>query len=859
MALSPMMAHYRQIKEKYKDCVVFYRLGDFYEMFDEDAIRVSAMLDLTLTGRDCGLEQRAPMCGIPFHAADNYIAKLVALGEKVAICEQLTEPGASKLVERDVIKVVTAGTVTNNELIDDKSNNYLAAVFFKQDNPSVAWVDITTGEFFVRSFASSENKVSSIVDLLVRISPVEIICNQDALFFNDMPLITHGAIPKFCAYTESEFAYSSARKTLLTQFSVATLEPFGINECDESICVSGALIAYLKDTQKHALININQIKKEENDEFLALDATAIKNLELVKTLRDNRTYGSLLWFLDKTKTSMGARKLSSWVLAPLKNANKIRMRLDGVESLYKNTLTRQSLGELLSRVKDVSRLSGKISNGNLTPKDCLVLANSLEVLPSIEFQLSGINSEFIRTAVDKFGDFEDVVSLLKAAISVKVLESNLDFEYINTGFDQELDECRSLRDNARNVISDIERREKERTGIKTLKINYNRVFGYYIEVTNSFKDLVPYDYERKQTLANAERFITQELKELEVKILSSDERAIKIEKDLFNKIKETLSARVSEFLQTADALSDLDVILSLATVAREYGYVKPTITENVGVIKITDGRHPVVEGLSKQRFVPNDCYMDSADDRMLILTGPNMAGKSTYMRQVAIITLLAHIGSFVPASSAEISITDKIFTRIGASDNLILDQSTFMVEMTEVANILNNATKNSLIILDEIGRGTSTYDGLSIAWAVVEFVCRNIGAKTLFATHYHELTELEGVVDGVKNYKVTVKENADGVVFLRKIMRGGTNKSFGIEVARLAGVNKEVTEKAKTILKRLEKNDITTKNTDESHTVESIPKLTQTERIISELDLNNTSPMAAFNILVDLQEKIKEL
>ena len=858
MALSPMMTHYLQVKEQYKDCVIFYRLGDFYEMFFEDAVKVSSLLDLTLTGRDCGLEERAPMCGIPFHAADNYIAKLVALGEKVAICEQLTSPNGKNLVERDVIKVVTAGTVVNNELIDEKSNNYLASVFYKDDLASVSWVDITTGEFFVRNFDGDNNVISSIMDILARISPVEIISNEAAAFlFNETPVVRHGILPKFSAFTESEFTYSGAKATLLAQFNVMTLSPFGIEEDKACVISAGALISYLKVTQKHAIINITSIRKETSEEYLKLDATAIKNLELVKTLRDNKTYGSLLWFLDKTKTSMGARKLQSWILTPLANKEKITARLEGVESLYKNTLVRQTLGDLLRAVKDVSRITGKISNGNLMPRDCLVLADSLEVLPNIEFHLTGLNSSFIQNAVSRFGNFENIVKLLKSAIKQDLPPTMKDGGFINDGFDANLDEYRSMRDNAKEIISQIESRERERTGIKTLRIGYNRVFGYYLEVTNSFKHLVPYDYERKQTLTGAERYVTQELRDIEVKILSSDEKALQTEMNIFDKIKKELSTYVESFLDTADALSDLDVILSFATVAREYGYVKPEIADYGKELIITDGRHPVVEGVSKQRFVPNDCKMDNAENRMVIITGPNMAGKSTYMRQIALITLMAHVGCFVPASKATIPLTDKIFTRIGASDNLVLDQSTFMVEMTEVANILNNATPNSLVILDEIGRGTSTYDGLSIAWAVVEYMCEKVGAKTMFATHYHELTELEGIIDGVKNYKVSVKETPGGVIFLRKIMRGGTNKSFGIEVAKLAGVNQKVTEKAKSILKRLENKDITLGKNTSNYQVET-PEQSETERIIKDIDVNNMTPIQAFNLLMDLHEKLKD-
>ncbi len=856
MALAPMMQHYLQTKEKYKDCIVFYRLGDFYEMFFDDAIKVSRLLDLTLTGRDCGLEERAPMCGVPFHSSELYISKLVQLGEKVAICEQLTTPNGRELVQRDVIKVVSAGTMTNNELLDERTNNFLGSVYIKEEKIAFAWADITTGEFFVRNF-SGENSMSELLDVLVRVNPVEIISNSRAEeIFREAPLITHGVIPKFYAFTESEFNVHSARKTLEIQFNVLSLSSFGIENDEECICSSGALVAYLKETQKHALSNINSIKKENLTEFMMLDVNAIRNLELVKTLRDNKRYGSLLWLLDKTKTSMGARRLQSWILSPLNDISKINYRLDGVENFFNNTLVRQGLSNTLGAVRDVGRIAGKISNGNLTPKDCIALKNSLEAIPSIKFQLLGLTSEFIGDINQNLGDFGDTVNLLERAISNEASANLKDGGYIKEGYNAELDEVRKFSKNSKACIAEMENLEREKTGIKALKISYNRVFGYYIEVTNSFKDKVPFNYIRRQTLANAERYITEELKELENKILSSEERLLKLENALYVEIKEYLLNKIEDLQSSASAIADLDVLISLATVARENSYTRPIIEDSKAKLDIVDGRHPVVEAISKQRFVPNDCLLDSDENRTMIITGPNMAGKSTYMRQIALITLLSHIGSFVPAKSANIPLTDKIFTRIGASDNLISDQSTFMVEMSEMANIINNATEKSLLILDEIGRGTSTFDGLSIAWAVVEYVTKNLKAKTMFATHYHELTELEGVLEGVKNYKVTVKELQGGIVFLRKIMRGGTNRSFGIEVAELAGVAKSVTDRAKQILKKLEKSDITKSRKSETIQNDTVI-LSETERIIKELDMNNLSPMQAFNILNDLYEKVK--
>ena len=858
MALSPMMQHYLQTKEKLKDCIVFYRLGDFYEMFFDDAIKASSLLDLTLTGRDCGLDERAPMCGIPYHAADMYISKLVSMGEKVAICEQLTPPRGKELVKRDVVKIVTAGTVTNNELIDDKSNNYLGAVYLKDDKLAFAWVDITTGEFLVRNFLG-ENAYAEFIDTLVRVSPVEIISNNQAKeTFNELPLIVHGVIPKFSAYTESEFAFSNATKTLNKQFSLVNFDVFGIADDQECICSSGALVAYLYETQKHALINITKIVRENPGQMMMLDVNAIRNLELVKTLKDGKKYGSLLWLLDKTKTSMGARKLQNLILSPLTDIKVINYRLDGVEGLYNNTLIRQSLHNLLGAVKDIGRITGKISNGNLLPKDCVALRSSLEVLPNIKFQLLGIESKFITDIVNGLHDYASLIKLLYEAIEDEPPATMKDGGYIKAGFNAELDQLRNLGRNSKDCIAEIENRERENTGIKNLKIGYNRVFGYYIEVTNSFKDKVPFSYQRRQTLANAERFVTEELKELEVKILSSEERSLVLENSIFNDIKSELSSMMLELQATADALAELDVLISLATVARENNYVRPEMLASDKKLNIVEGRHPVVEVISKQRFIANDCLLDNDENRTMILTGPNMAGKSTYMRQVALITLMAHVGSFVPAKSAEIPLTDRIFTRIGASDNLISDQSTFMVEMTEIANILHNATSKSLLILDEVGRGTSTYDGLSIAWAIVEHITNNLMAKTMFATHYHELTELEGKLNGVKNYKVSVKELQGGIVFLRKIMRGGTNRSFGIEVAELAGVEKVVTERAKNILKSLEKTDIRRQNhsQDFNKTAEK-PNYSEVERIIQDLDVNNLTPMQAFNILIDLSDKLK--
>lgn len=863
MPLSPMMSHYIAIKEQFKDCIVFYRLGDFYEMFFEDAVKASDILGLTLTGRDCGLEERAPMCGVPFHAADIYISKLVAAGEKVAVCEQLSEPNGKELVERKVVRVVSAGTVTNDELIDAKTNNFLLSLYLAEDIAAIAWTDITTGEFYAKKFEGGEI-YDSLFDELVRISPAEIIANRTAESeLKNSPLFLQGVLPKLNLFTESEFETANAADTLKKQLNVKNLNAFGFDgDKDYAVCPCGALVSYLKETQKSVIANVNSVSILNDKQFLMLDRIAVRNLELVKTLRDGKRYGSLLWVLDKTRTSMGARKLHNWILFPLADEKLINYRLSGVESFYNNTVIRQSLSEILSSVKDIGRLAGKISNGNLNPKDCVALAKSLATIPNIKFQLLGIDGEYVADIVEKLSDYSDTVVLLDRAIADEGAEDedkkdkkNAAQKFIKDGFNAELDELRALAKGGRAALSDVENKEREITGIKTLRVAYNRVFGYYIEVTNSFKDKVPYHYIRKQTLANAERYVTEELKELEEKILTAVERAETLELRLFGEIKTRLLGKVAELKRTAEGVAELDVLLSLASVAREMSFVKPKIVGYGQRLYIKDGRHPVVEAASKQRFIPNDCLMDNAENRTLIITGPNMAGKSTYMRQIAIITIMAHIGSFVPASAAEIPLTDKIFTRIGASDSLTTDQSTFMVEMTEVANIVRNATEKSLLILDEVGRGTSTYDGLSIAWASLEYITQKIRAKTLFATHYHELTELEGVMDGIKNYKVTVKEMPSGVIFLRKIARGGANKSFGIEVAVLAGVGEDITRRAKEILKKLEtKEGVPQENGGAAFT----PALSETERIIKDLDINNLSPIQAFNVLTDIYEKLRE-
>ena len=867
MALSSMMTHYVSMKEKYKDCILFYRLGDFYEMFFDDAVKVSGLLDLTLTGRDCGLEERAPMCGIPYHAAEGYIAKLVALGEKVAICEQLTEPTkGAKLVERDVVRVVSAGTVVDESMLDDTKNNYIACLYCLESAFAVAWADITTGEFFVCEY-KGENAAEEAIEKLVNLSVAEVIANEEAITETKvLKEVRHNLLPPFSCYMPWAFNVKHAEKNLLEQFKTLSLAAYGIAGKENCIAAAGALIEYLKDTQKRTLENISSVSVIDLDEYMTLDGIAVRNLELVKNNAEGKTYGSLLWLLNKTKTSMGARLMNKIILTPLKNPKKIKYRQDGVEELVGATVARIGITETLRGIKDIERLAGRLSYGTFSPKDCLSLGSSLSALPSLVFQLSGFNSEILRDIVTEIPDEKDVVDLIGRAISDTPPSLTKDGGYIREGYNAELDELRNIDKYSKEKVLEIEAREKERTGIKTLKIRYNRVFGYYIEVSNSFKDKVPEEYIRRQTLTTGERYITEELKVLEDKILSSADRALVLEDQLYKEVLATLRERISEFKALAYAVATLDCIASFATVAKERKYCRPQIKPAGEALKISDGRHPVVEAISKERFVPNDTLLDNDENRSAIITGPNMAGKSTYMRQVALITLMAHIGSFVPARSAEIPITDRIFTRVGASDNLIFDQSTFMVEMTEVASILLHATKNSLLVLDEVGRGTSTYDGLSIAWAVIEFLTEKIGAKTLFATHYHELTELENKFAGVKNYKVMVKEMNGGVVFLRKIARGGANRSFGIEVASLAGVPKDVTLRAKAILKMLEKADVARvglfgdrkEELEKESEKEIQTELSEVEKLLADTDVNTLSPMQALLFLCDLKEKVRK-
>ena len=851
MALSPMMEHYLSMKEKYKDCVLFYRLGDFYEMFFDDAVRVSKLLDLTLTGRDCGLKERAPMCGIPFHAADAYIAKLVSMGERVAICEQLTEPTAGKgMVERDVIRVVSAGTVIEENQLDEKKNNYIACAYKSGAAYALAWADITTGELCAEELSGRENVISALVNLAV----AEVICNEEMLFDAKEDVeASRGALPAFSCYLPWAFEKAAAERSVCEQLGAASLEALGLDGKDGAVRAAGALLEYLRETQKHALKNMNAIRVVDAGRNMTLDANAVRNLEILKNNAEGKRYGSLLWLLDHTKTGMGARKLVAMLSAPLADKAEIEHRLDAVDELFKGTVVRMGIADMLGGVRDIERLTGRVSNGNLQPRDCLALSSSLAAVPNLKFQLIGFSSSLLCEIAGDLVDTKEICDLLDRAISpdaTTLKEGN----YIRRGYSEQLDELRAVKDNGKSLVLELETRERERTGIRNLKVGFNRVFGYYIEVTNSFKDKVPYSYVPRQTLANCVRYTTEELKDLEGKILGSTDAASRLEEHLFGELMEVLSRNIPVFQRIAGAIALLDCLVSFASVAKENKYCRPEIAEG-GALEIEEGRHPVVEAISKDRFVPNDCRLDNGDDRTMIITGPNMAGKSTYLRQVALITFMAHVGCFVPAKRARVPLCDRIFTRIGASDNLILDRSTFMVEMTEVANILRNATERSLLILDEVGRGTSTFDGLSIAWSVIEYLTNNVRAKTLFATHYHELTELEGKLEGVKNYKINVREIGGSIVFLRKIVRGGASRSFGVEVASLAGVPEEVTSRAKVILKELERGE---KRREKLPEPTEEPQETEEFSLREELrgiDVNTLTPMQALALLAELKEK----
>ena len=868
MALTPMMTHYLETKEKYKDTILLYRLGDFYEVFFDDAETCSRELGLTLTGKDCGLDKRAPMCGLPVKAVDTYVSKLIEKGFKVSICEQLSDPikNSKALVERDVVRVITPGTIIESDMLDANSNNYIASIYKSQNNIGASVIDISTGDFFVTEFTEG-NTITKLNDFLVMLTPKEVICNDEAKEeLKNIFCIQAQIVPAFTQYTENAFEYKTANSTLLQQLCCQSLTKFGCNNKHFAIQSAGALLSYLNETQKRNLSHINKVQYLYTEEYMQIDANTRRNLELTATLKDGKRKGSLLWILDKTKTSMGARMLKSFIESPLNNDAKINARLKGVEELVKNIIKRENLRELLYKIYDLERLTGKVAYGNINPKDCLALKATLAIIPEIKQELLSFNSTILKKINEDLLDFNEITTLLENAIAEDSSTVLKDGGFIKHGYNKELDDYANISKVGRKWIVELEAKEKELTGIKNLKISYNKVFGYYIEVTNSQKQLVPYRYQRKQTLSTGERFITDELKQMEDKILNADDRKLELEQELFKQIRAELSKHIEDFQRSAKALSLLDVLCSFATVSVERNYVKPIINKNINEIEIIDGRHPVVEALVNNTFVSNDTFLNNTDKRTMIITGPNMAGKSTYMRQVAIITLMAHIGCFVPASSAKICITDKIFTRIGASDDLLVGQSTFMVEMLEVSNILKNATSRSLIILDEVGRGTSTFDGLSIAWSVMEYISKTLTAKTLFATHFHELTELEGVLEGVKNYQVSVKEFNNSVIFMHKIVRGGANRSFGIEVASLADLPEEIITRAKEILHTLEQNALNQSSSTfemlNSNNQENLNKVRQsTSQIISileDINTDNLTPLNAFDIILQLKSYLKK-
>ena len=858
---SPAMMQYWNIKNQYNDCILFYRMGDFYEMFFDDAITASRELELILTSKNCGNDRKAPMCGVPYHSVQNYIAKLIENGHKVAICEQLSPPGKG-IVDRDVIRVITPGTLIDEELLEGQKNNYLLSVFKSGDKIGLSYVDISTGIFEVMEI--NENHTNQISDLIARISPSEVIGNEEAEeFYNNIPLMRLGGVKKLTPYYEWAFGKSKAMDTLAKQFGDNFENVFDLKGKTAIICSAGALFEYLRETQKRALSNINKINLVRDKNYMTIDLNTRRNLEIVENNRDRKKYGSILWVIDKTKTSMGARYLRRMIDEPLQNSKDINMRLSAVDELVKKLIMRDRLSELLSSVYDIERLSGKVAYGNITPRDMLTLGKSLSKLPDIKEELKNTTDPYLSECRDEISDVSNITELLTKAIDETATNVTKDGGFIRKGFNAELDEYRAAKLAGKDWIEQLQAKETAETGIKNLKITSNKVFGYFIEVNKSQIDKVPIRYIRKQTVANNERYITEDLKIIEEKIVGSEEKAIKLENDIFNEIKNILSKYIQTLQQISTAIAKLDAMRSLADTALKNNFVKPTINAQVKELRIVDGRHPVVEQfLDKGQFVGNDTLLDDDQNKIMILTGPNMAGKSTYMRQVAIITLLAHIGSYVPAKEAAIPITDRIFTRVGASDDLAFGQSTFMVEMSEVAHILANATDKSLIVLDEIGRGTSTFDGLSIAWAVVEYLAKNFKAKTLFATHYHELTELEGVLEGVKNYKISVKEFDDEIVFLRKIVRGGANKSFGVEVARLAGVPKVVLDRAKEISNSLEaanqKLDINIFKENKQKAASNTKVAMKILSILKDIDMNRVSPMHAFDLLSDLVVKSKQ-
>lgn len=878
---TPMMQKYLETKEQYKDCILFYRLGDFYEMFFDDAITVSRELEITLTGKSCGQEERAPMCGVPYHAVDGYLTRLVAKGYKVAICDQVEDPKQAKgLVKREVTRIVTPGTILDAQAIDETKNNYIMCIVYIADRYGVSVADITTGDYFVTELPDG----GKLKDEIYRFMPSEIICNEafymSGLDLEDLKERFHMAVYSLESWY---FDDTVCREKLMEHFKVSSLAGLGLSDYDCGVLSAGALLQYLLETQKNDLSHMTRITPYTTGKYMMLDSSTRRNLELCETLREKQKRGSLLWVLDKTKTAMGARMLRKFIEQPLIEKQEILRRLDAVEELKQSAISREEIREYLSPVYDLERLITRITYGTANPRDLTAFAGSLSMLPPIRYLLEEMESSLLKDIYAELDPLEDLCTLVQNAIADEPPLAMKEGGIIRDGYNEEVDTLRRAKSEGKDWLAKLEQDEREKTGIKTLRIKYNKVFGYYLEVTNSYKELVPDYYTRKQTLANAERYITPELKELEDTILGAEDKLYALEYELYCTIRDKIAAEVKRIQTTAKAIASLDVFSSLALVAERNNYVRPKINES-GKIDIKDGRHPVVEQMIPNgTFICNDTLLDDKKQRVSIITGPNMAGKSTYMRQAALIVLMAQIGSFVPASGADIGLVDRIFTRVGASDDLASGQSTFMVEMTEVANILRNATSKSLLILDEIGRGTSTFDGLSIAWAVVEYISDSklLGAKTLFATHYHELTELEGKIDNVNNYCIAVKEKGDDIVFLRKIVKGGADKSYGIQVAKLAGVPDLVIDRAKEIVEELVNEDITIrvseiavggkdsgakkkakpKKYDEMDLAQfSLFDTVKDDDVLEELkniDVGNLTPVDALNTIYRLQNKLK--
>ena len=867
MPLTPMMQKYMETKEEYKDCILFYRLGDFYEMFFEDAITASRELELTLTGKDCGQEERAPMCGIPHHAAEIYVSRLINKGYKVAICEQLEDPKTTKgIVKRGVIRVVTPGTLVESNMLEERKNNYIMSIYKTGIYFGISICDISTGEFYSAEIKDNNN-FPILLDEIARYTPSELVINSMmANCLDEMNKIKERFENVYITKFNDKF-FSEELNNVNLRFNVVDNNERKIeNLAEKKLALSSinALVQYIEDTQKTSLDHINKITIYNLSKYMALDINARRNLEITEKMRDKSKKGTLLWVLDKTSTSMGGRLLRRWLNDPLVDVDEINRRLNAVKELKDDIILRGEVIENLKKVYDIERLAGKMAYGNANARDMVTLKNSLFKLPEVKQILKNCKSDLLKGLYEKLDELQDIYQLIEKSIVEDPPMTIKDGGIIKLGYDEEIDKLKTAQTEGKTWLVQLEAEEKEKTGIKNLKIGFNKVFGYFIEVTKSYLDQVPDRFIRKQTLTNAERYITEDLKNLENQILGAEEKVINLEYNAFVEIREEISKNVTRLQTTSEVISSLDVLTSFAQVAEDFNYCMPVV-DSSGTIDIKNGRHPVIEKiLGEGIFVENDTFLDKGDNRLSIITGPNMAGKSTYMRQVALITLMAQCGSFVPAESANIGVVDKIFTRVGASDDLSMGQSTFMVEMMEVATILKEATPNSLVILDEIGRGTSTYDGLSIAWAVAEYIAdkQKCGAKTLFATHYHELTELENKIEGIKNYSIAVKEKGEDIIFLRKIVRGGTDESYGIHVARLAGVPKVVTQKANEILRSLEKKNILTGKKQDKKQVEGQfdmynYKLAEIAHEIDKVNLNELTPIDALNTLVRIKEKMK--